>query len=210
MKTESVSDRITEKEVLNSLEAAISSYAIKDFESITKKTLKNTRVPKRTKKQVEKKVETTVIKNKSKRSSKKKKSLKKPIYRRGILKSIRRRSKSFSKNLGSFFGSHSKQLTTLGLTVFMVGFVSYSTYIAYAFMSGANADVVTKVGSHVILPTGETPKIYVIQSDKSEIFQNPLFSGIAVGDNVLTYQDAGKVIIYRAKEDKVVNIVNTK
>ena len=102
-----------------------------------------------------------------------------------------------------------KELTTMSLAICMVLLVSYSSYIAYAYMAGGNNDIVAKVSSHMILPTNETPKVYIIQSDKSEIFQNPTFKGIQVGDNVLSYTNNGKIIIYRSKEDKIVNVVST-
>jgi hypothetical protein len=62
----------------------------------------------------------------------------------------------------------------------------------------------------VLLPEGEQPKVYIIQSEKADLFTNPLFVGIKVGDNVLTYTKAGKVVIYRSGEDKIVNIVNLR
>lgn len=113
------------------------------------------------------------------------------------------------RGISGYASNYKRHVLTGALSLMMVGFVGFSSYMAYAYVSGNNGDVVQKVGSHVVLPTDETPKVYIVQSEKSEIFQNPLFKGIKVGDNVLSYSASGKVIIYRSSEDKVVNIVNT-
>lgn len=217
MKEKVLQDEITENEVLASLENAISSYKTKSFETIAKKSLKNSKSVKRAKKVVEE-VEPEIIKtsvrtkktNTKSAKLKTKTNLKKTRLGKGFIRRNINRIKNLFSNIKYFFEKYNRQILTTGLAIFLVTFVSYSTYIAYAFMSGANGDVVSKVGNHIVLPVGETPKVYIIQSEKSEIFQNPLFAGIAVGDNVLTYTNAGKVIIYRSKEDKIVNIVNTK
>lgn len=116
---------------------------------------------------------------------------------------------SHEKANSSFFSVYRKQIVTGLLTFSMFSFAAMSGYIAYAFVSSGDNNIVQQVGNHVVLPLSETPKVYIIQSEKSEIFKNPLFRGIEIGDNVLSYPDSGKVIIYRSSEDKIVNIVNT-
>jgi hypothetical protein len=101
-----------------------------------------------------------------------------------------------SKGVASIYLSYKRQFLTSSLLLIMFAFVAMSGYVAYAFVAFNNNDIVSKVGQHVVLPTDETPKVYIIQSEKSEIFQNPLFKGITVGDNVLTYTRAGKVYVY--------------
>jgi hypothetical protein len=99
---------------------------------------------------------------------------------------------------------------TGALVVMMLGFVTATTYVTYAYVTSGDADLIGNVAKHVLLPEGEQPKVYIIQSEKADLFTNPLFVGIKVGDNVLTYTKAGKVVIYRSGEDKIVNIVNLR
>jgi hypothetical protein len=154
--------------------------------------------------------ENFVINNKTNKKARLAKSKKKLISKKRSLSSrlaypfvsMKNSTKNGSKKYGRFLLN-----TMLSLTMF--GFVALSGYVAYAYVAGNNADIVGKVGNHIVLPTGETPKVYIIQSEKSEVFQNPLFKGIEVGDNVLNYSNAGKVIIYRSSEDKVVNVIST-
>lgn len=212
---------IDEKAVLESLDSAISSYNTKDFETIAKESLAKTKSPKRTyTKRVKKTIEhieeekaesNIVIKNRSSKLQKGKLKTKKKVVAKKTKLSLLgkprkiQRTKTYFKNI---FQNYGRQILNASLGLAMVGFVSFSGYIAYAYFSGANTDLVQKVGAHAVLPTGESPKVYIIQSEKSEIFQNPLFKGIKVGDNVLSYTNAGKVYIYRNSEDKIVNIVN--
>jgi hypothetical protein len=105
------------------------------------------------------------------------------------------------KTVARIGSNYKRQMLTTSLAFMMVAFISFSAYIAYAYVAADNNDIVQKVGNHIILPDHETPKVYIIQSDKSEILKNPLFNGIKVGDNVLSYPTSGKVIIYRSSED---------
>ena len=113
-------------------------------------------------------------------------------------------------NIVSFFASYKRQFVTSALVVFAIAIVSLTSYAAYSSITLSNSDILAKVGSHVVLPVGVTPKVYIVQSEKSEFLNNPLFSDVKVGDNILNYESIGKVIVYRSKEDKIVNIVNTK
>lgn len=223
---------LTEEEILNSLENAISLYKTKSLEQVSKNLTKKTKSIKKAKKvsvgddeapKVIKRVKKT--KNKTRRSifavfnlgGKGKRKAKVEVQQEEELVVAPRKGKKSKKGLigrsingvKSVSYSYRRQIVTTALTLAMVTFVSYSSYIAYAYMSSNNNDIVEKVSSHIILPKDETPKVYIIQSDKSEIFNNPAFAGIQIGDNVLSYPNQGKVIIYRSKEDKLVNVVNT-
>lgn len=112
--------------------------------------------------------------------------------------------------MSNVYSAYKKNVMTATLAVLMLGFVTTTTYVTYAYVVSRDADLVSSVAQHVVLPANETPKVYIIQSEKADLFKNPLFRGIQVGDNVLTYTKEGRVIIYRASEDKVVNIVNLK
>lgn len=108
------------------------------------------------------------------------------------------------------YNMYKKNVMTGALAIMMLGFVTATTYVTYAYVTSGDADLIGKVAEHVILPESEQPKVYIIQSEKADLFSNPLFAGIRVGDNVLTYTNAGKVVIYRSSEDRIVNIVNLK
>ena len=129
-------------------------------------------------------------------------------------KSSKRKASSGGNNLmGRIFNVYNiykKNAMTGVLALMMLGFVTATTYVTYAYVTSRDADLIGNVAKHVLLPETEQPKVYIVQSEKADLFTNPLFAGIQVGDNVLTYTKAGKVIIYRSSEDKVVNIVNLK
>lgn len=127
--------------------------------------------------------------------------------------SKRKAQRGGSKLMGRMFNLYNiykKNAMTGALVVMMLGFVVATTYVTYAYVTSGDADLIGNVAKHVILPQSEQPKVYIIQSEKADLFSNPLFTGIKVGDNVLTYTNAGKVVIYRSSEDRVVNIVNLK
>jgi hypothetical protein len=196
---------LTEEEILNSLENTLSMYKTKSFESITKNSLEKAKPTKRKSKKSKKTDEVFVKSEKSKVIKNKNRNTGRGSIRRKIWE-------KFSKSPNFVYDQihlYRREIFTGALGLVMVSLISYTTYTTYAFMSISNTDIVGKVSEHVVLPVDETPKVYIVQSEKSEIFQNPLFKGIALGDNVLSYEKSGKVIIYRSKEDKIVNIVST-
>lgn len=201
---------LTEEEILDSLERTLASYKTKSFEAITKESIAKTKPVKRKTKKSKKETLAEEIFAKSEKDRSKVIKNKNKSTGRG---SIRRKIwAKFSKSPNFIYDQihlYHREIFTGALGLVMVSLISYTTYTAYAFMSLANKDIVAQVAQHVVLPVGETPKVYIVQSEKSEIFQNPLFKGIALGDNVLSYEQSGMVVIYRSKEDKIVNIVST-
>jgi hypothetical protein len=204
---------LTENDILKSLENAISAYSDNDFESI-----KSELPPRKLKKIKAKEQEEVKLANisKKKKSKKVKKSSKKSSRKyKGIFSLLSKRKRTVllpertkGKSVG-IISKYRRQLVSVALSLVMVSFVGLTSYVAYAYVTGSNNGIVEKVSAHVVLPIAESPKVYIIQSEKSEIFQNPLFKGIEVGDNVLSYPSTGKVVIYRSSLDKIVNIVNT-
>jgi hypothetical protein len=225
---------VTEEDILNSLNMAINSYPKRDFsaiqpekqlslnieeikkefESVKTKSepkIKKVKKSKSKKGKISSRKKTTSIlgfKFFKKSSKKNKDNIKEVQKKEAIAKSKPEKKPKYRKSIG-LFQTYRQQIYTSLLVLTMVSFVGFTTYIAYAYVAASTGDILAKVSTHVILPTGETPKVYIIQSEKSEIFNNPLFTGIEVGDNVLSYTNSSKVIIYRSKEDKIVNIVNT-
>lgn len=201
---------LTEEDILASLDSAISSYNTKDLSEVAvvkpikRKATKSKKITVSREAEPEEVLEVVKVKKTSKRKRSTVKAKKKA---KKLLKSVYPR-KMFS-GFKSFKMKYKNHLTNSALAFVMLAFVSLSSYVAYAYVISGNSDLVSKVSEHVILPVGESPKVYIIQSEKSEIFQNPLFNGIQVGDNVLSFINAGKVYIYRSSADKIVNIVNT-
>jgi hypothetical protein len=156
------------------------------------------------------KVSTKLKSRKSKKHSKISAFLNKKVKALPVesIKKAKRSRLSFVKKIGNYYNLQRKNFATGVLGLLMLGFVTGTTYVTYAYVSSGDGDLISKVGTHMMLPEHETPKVYIVQSEKADIFQNPSFKGIAVGDNVLTYSNAGKVVIYRSSEDKIVNIVN--
>jgi hypothetical protein len=181
-----INNETEEESIVKPLKTSFTKEVTSDFKELKKKLVKSRKIPK---------VKTSKV------------TLKKTLKHSKVNENTTKKGKKF--RYPAFLTKYNKQIFTVSLSLLMFGFVTFSSYIAYAYVSAPSQDVVSSVGKHIILPTGETPKVYIIQSDKSEAFQNPVFKGIEVGDNVLNYEKAGKVIIYRSKEDKIVNIVST-
>lgn len=69
------------------------------------------------------------------------------------------------------------------------------------------AEVIDKIGKHVLLPTDEQPTFTTItQNDLDKVKGQVFFSRAAVGDKVLIYNQAKKAILYRPSIDKIIEM----
>ena len=66
------------------------------------------------------------------------------------------------------------------------------------------ADIVTRAGNHMVLPTNETPVLAEV-ADRSKL-EGTLKRKAETGDQILLYQKAGTAIIYRPSLDKIVAV----
>ncbi len=65
--------------------------------------------------------------------------------------------------------------------------------------------LVAKVSKLMTLPTDETPTIATV-TDVSIVADQPFFKNAQNGDKVLIYQKAGKAILYRESENKIIEV----
>lgn len=65
--------------------------------------------------------------------------------------------------------------------------------------------LLTEIGTILVLPTGENPTIATIR-DLSKLAGQPFFEGAAVGDKLVVYNISKKAILYRPSAKKVINI----
>lgn len=69
--------------------------------------------------------------------------------------------------------------------------------------------VTTAVGKILVLPTGEVPKIATLtEADLQKVKTQSFFVNAKVGDNVLVYSIARKVILYSPKINKIIEVAN--
>ncbi|MFA5061916.1 MAG: hypothetical protein WC526_02120 [Patescibacteria group bacterium] len=67
-------------------------------------------------------------------------------------------------------------------------------------------DTIAKVGKHIVLPTGETPALAIV-NDAAKLAQTqPFYKDAQNGDKVLVYFQAKKAFIYDPNRDIVVNV----
>ncbi len=67
------------------------------------------------------------------------------------------------------------------------------------------ASVVEKVGKLILLPEGETPTVAEV-NDPSKLAGQPFFERAKIGDQVLLYAGARKVILYDPKADIIMDV----
>lgn len=65
--------------------------------------------------------------------------------------------------------------------------------------------VVDKVGQLYMVPTGEEPTVALIQ-DKSKLQNQEFFKNAKDGDYLLIYKNAKIAMVYREKDNKLVNV----
>jgi len=68
------------------------------------------------------------------------------------------------------------------------------------------ADLVAKVGRHMILPTDETPQVAEISDATLAAKEQPFYAGAQNGDRLLVYLNLRKAIIYSPARDLIVNV----
>lgn len=114
-------------------------------------------------------------------------------------------------------GKRDKKTTTLIVLVAVLiivllgvaGFFAKSYYDLRQNPNKAAEDetkrLVEKVGKLYQLPTDETPVVAKVQ-DKEKLKDQPFFKNAENGDELLIYQGAKMAIIYREKENKLINV----
>lgn len=67
------------------------------------------------------------------------------------------------------------------------------------------ANIVERVGQHIVLPPNETPTIATV-SDPEALQDQTFFSQAKKGDKVLIYTDSKKAILYDPEIDKIITV----
>jgi len=65
--------------------------------------------------------------------------------------------------------------------------------------------IVKEVGKLITFPNDETPTLATVQ-DKDKLKDQPFFANVKNGDVILIYTKAKKAIVFREKEDKIINV----
>ena len=58
----------------------------------------------------------------------------------------------------------------------------------------------------MILPTDETPAIFIVQDPNQLMSQQPFFKGAQKNDRLMVYQKSGKAILYSPVRNMIVNV----
>lgn len=65
--------------------------------------------------------------------------------------------------------------------------------------------LVSKMSQIIVLPLDELPEVLVI-SDLTQLRANPFFKDASLGDYIVIYKKAAKVIVYSPKSNRIINM----
>lgn len=68
-----------------------------------------------------------------------------------------------------------------------------------------SGNVIKKVGMLMVLPEDETPTVATV-TNMDSLLENPFFDNAMVGDRVIIYAKTGKAILFREKENKIIEV----
>ena len=98
-------------------------------------------------------------------------------------------------------------LYIISIGIFIVAVVLiYTGYKDWSMNRLSNADVLTRVGSHIILPKGEPKKIIRINNVDTLRIQNDFYKGIEEGDFIIIYDK--RAYIYDSRHDILRDVLN--
>lgn len=106
----------------------------------------------------------------------------------------------------------SKQTSKLTLAILVVLLLVLLALSGFLFMQNKKLksnnneanDLKAKVSKIIDLPS-ETPVIGTVE-DKDKFKDQPFFSGVENGDKLLIFPEAKKAVIYREKDNKLINV----
>ncbi len=104
-------------------------------------------------------------------------------------------------------------LIGLGIVILALGIVAFYFYNQYqqikknpnAVAKQETDALVDQVGKLIELPKDETPTVATVL-DKEKLKDQPFFANANNGDKILIYTKAKKAIIFRPKENKLINV----
>lgn len=93
------------------------------------------------------------------------------------------------------------------LTVAIAGIFLYRLYVQNPQVTAAKEvhDTIAEVSGLIVLPTDEEPAVGTIV-DLSALAGQPFFADAALGDKILFYPHAGRIILYSASLHKILGV----
>jgi len=118
-------------------------------------------------------------------------------------------------NMRSVIGNKKRYLGIAVAAAAVIGLTAFGMYYFLQYKKVVdNPEIVTKeetqaivdaVKKHMTLPSDEQPTLATVQ-DKDKLKDQPFFADAQNDDKILIYTKAKKAIVYRQKEDKVINV----
>jgi len=80
---------------------------------------------------------------------------------------------------------------------------------AISIIQNENIDIINDVGEIMVLPSDEIPQIATLKdADIIKVKSQPFFINAKIGDKLIVYSVARKVILYSPELNKIVEVAN--
>lgn len=107
------------------------------------------------------------------------------------------------------------KIVLLGISYLLVGFLVWKTTVRIESNPARQQvqaqkeinRIVEKVGTLMLLPTGEVPQVALVQDAAKLKETEDFFKDAEDGDKVLVYAQARKAIIYRESSHQIINVL---
>ena len=109
---------------------------------------------------------------------------------------------------GILIGIIAVSIVGIGVWKVVLPALSPSTPVLGASTDLTDPETIQRVGSHMILPVGETPKVVTVSNVEEMKKTQPFFNSASNGDKLIIYSN--KVVLYSPVSDRIIDIAQIR